>query len=584
MIQTDRTFPSLSDRDWRGFLAGMRTAEYVAIDTESDAKDLRDKTGRVLGLSAAFRLGKAPVFRAYFPIRHYDWNYGNERIAELGEVVKNLDCIIFHNAKHDLVALDTINMSYSGKFYDTMLMAHLVNENSFSKGLDWQAKNILEIPGKDRSKDMDMFIKAFGWGMAPSWMIEEYAAHDTYLTLKLFEHYLPIFSKEITEEEWDFRQKFVRLLIKMEGRGIRIDKNLISQELKVGNKRMDEILEELDLDEDTLGPKALQRILIDELKLPVYETTKTGNISFNKKAMDQYEEVLSKQENETARLVLEYRGWQKTCSSNYEAYLKLVSDDGRVRPNYKLHGTVTGRLSCSDPNLQQIPRVSSKAWNGNLKQAFIPEDGYALYEADYAQLELRLGAAYAEEQELLEAFKDGRDVFTEMSMRLGMSRQDTKTLVYTIQYGGGINRISTVFGVDGARANEIRENFFESYPGFRSVARRASLVARSKGYVKIWTGRRRHFDDPANQNYRAFNSVVQGGAADIVMRAMLRLEDAVDNDNCRMLLQVHDSVVFEIKNDSEDIYLPMIKEVMEDVKDPFDYVKFAVDVHKWGEG
>lgn len=583
MIQTDKTFPVFSDVDFNGFLAGMRTADYVAIDTESDAKDLRDGTGRTMGLSAAFRLGTFPVFRAYFPIRHFDWNYDSERVAKLTEVVTNLDHVIFHNAKHDIVALDNLGMPYHNKFSDTMLMAHLVNENSFSKGLDWQAKNILEIPGKDRSHEMDLFIKAFGWGMSPSWMIEEYAAHDAYLTLLLFEHYAPIFNQEISAHEWEVRQRFVRLIIKMESRGIRIDKELIREELAIGNNRMTEIVAELDLDEDTLGPKALERILIDELKLPVYETTRTGKTSFNRKAMEQYEEVLSKKDNPTAKLVLEYRGYQKTCSSNYEAYLKLVSPDGRVRPNYKLHGTVTGRLSCSDPNLQQIPRVSDKPWNGNLKAAFIPSDGYSLYEADYAQLELRLGAAYAEEEELLQAFKDGRDVFTEMALRLGMSRQDTKTLVYSLQYGAGINRISSVFGISAEDAAQIRDNYYETYPGFRSVTRRASLTARRKGKVKLWTGRYRHFDDPANQDYRAFNSVVQGGAADVVMYAMLRLNEAVDGDSCRMLLQVHDSVVFEIKDGMEDIYIPMIKEVMKDNRQPFPGLAYDVEVKKWGE-
>lgn len=581
-IQTDKVFPELTSTDFNGFLAGMRTADAVAIDTESDAKDLRDNTGRTMGLSAAFRLGSFPIFRHYFPIRHYDWNYSGEHISKLREVVTNLDHIVFHNAKHDLVALENLDMPYKGKFSDTMLMAHLCNENSFSKGLDWQSREILE-DHKDRSRDMDLFIKAFGWGMAPSWMIEEYAAHDAYLTLRLYEHYLPIFQREISDEEWDYRQRFVRLLIRMESRGIRIDKNLVNKELERGRARMGEIVEALALEENKLGPIALERILIDELRLPVYERTGRGNISFNKKAMDQYEEVLSRQDNPTAKLILEYRGYQKTCSSNYEAYLKLVSKDGRVRPNYKLHGTVTGRLSCADPNLQQIPRTSNKSWNGKLKQAFIPEEGYSLYEADYSQLELRLGAAYAKERELIEILNNREaDVFSAMAARLGLSRQDTKTLVYTLQYGGGINRLSSVFGISPEEASEIREGFFQAYPNLRAIMRRASSVARNKGYVKMWTGRRRHFNDPANENYRAFNAVIQGGAADIVMRSMLRLGDAVDGDNCRMLLQIHDSVVFEIRNGTEEIYLPQIKEVMEDVQPDFG-IKFYVDIHQWGE-
>lgn len=578
VVLTDQTFPTLTNTDFRGFLAGMKTADYVAIDTESNGKDLRAGEGYTMGISVAYRLGTFPIFRAYFPIRHYDWNYDQERITQLKETIESLDCVLFHNAKHDLVALENCSISYRGKFYDTMLMAHLVNENYFSKALDWLSREILD-DHKDRSKDMDQFLKAFGWGMAPSWMVREYAEHDADLTLRLFEYFLPRFTAEIPEDEWENRQRFVRLIAKMEGRGIRIDTDLSKKELVKGERRMLEIMDELDA--NPASNDDLHKLLIDEMALPVYELTPKGKASFNKKAMEKYEELLSKRADKTAKLVLEFRGWQKTCSSNYAAYLKLLGPDGRVRPNYKLHGTVTGRLSCSDPNLQQIPRVSNKPWNGKLKKAFIPAEGYTLYEADYSQLELRLGAYYAKEQDLIDIFAEGRDVFTEMAATLGMARHDTKTLVYTIQYGGGINRISTVFNVDGVTANEIRENFFSSYPGFRSVARRASMVARNKGYVKLWSGRRRHFDDPKADNFKAFNAIVQGGAADIVMRTMLRLDDAVDNDNCRMLLQIHDSVVFEIKTDHEEIYIPQIKEVMEDVKPDFG-VRFAVEVKEWG--
>jgi DNA polymerase-1 len=296
-----------------------------------------------------------------------------------------------------------------------------------------------------------------------------------------------------------------------------------------------------------------------------------------------YETMLEERNDETARKVLEYRGWQKTCSSNYQSYLSLVSLDGRVRPNYRLHGTVTGRLSCSDPNLQQIPRTSDKPWNGNLKKAFIPKDGYSLYEADYSQLELRLAATYGQETELIEIFEEGRDVFTEMSQVLGMSRFNTKTLVYSMQYGAGINRISTVFGVGKSEAEDIRQNFYNQYPGFRAISRRATTMARSKGKVKLWSGRYRHFDRPDEQAHKAFNAVCQGGAADIVMYTMLRLEDEVDNaQECRMLLQVHDSVVYEIRNDKIEHYLPEIKRVMEAVVPNFG-VKFAVEIKKWDE-
>jgi DNA polymerase-1 len=292
--------------------------------------------------------------------------------------------------------------------------------------------------------------------------------------------------------------------------------------------------------------------------------------------------MLATMDDDRASLILEYRGYQKTVSSNYKPYLELLSPDGRLRPNYKMHGTVTGRLSCEKPNLQQIPRVSEKPWNGRLKQAFIAEPGFTLWEADYSQLELRLAAAYARETELLEIFNSGRDVFTEMARDLNMARHDVKTLTYTIQYGGGITRIKNVFGVSVEKAAEIKDDYFERYPGFRKMSQQASSVCRRQGFIRLWSGRRRHFADPQNEAHKAFNSVIQGGAAEIVKHTMLRLSETVDSDDCRMLLQVHDSVVFEIRNGMEDAYLPKIKEVMEAVEPDFG-VHFAVDVHKWGE-
>jgi DNA polymerase-1 len=163
-----------------------------------------------------------------------------------------------------------------------------------------------------------------------------------------------------------------------------------------------------------------------------------------------------------------------------------------------------------------------------------------------------------------------------------MARQDTKTLTYTIQYGGGINRISTVFGVSAERAGQIRENFYLSYPGFRAKANIAQSKARAKGKLRLWSGRYRHFLYPQDEAHKGFNSIIQGGAADIVERTMVRLFNTVDHEEeCRMLLQVHDSIVFEIKNGLESKYLPMIKKCMENVEPDFG-VRFAVDIHKWG--
>jgi DNA polymerase-1 len=314
----------------------------------------------------------------------------------------------------------------------------------------------------------------------------------------------------------------------------------------------------------------------------VKRSKKTKAPSFDKEAMEEYDQILERMDNDVAQDILTYRGWQKATSSNYKPYVVLLSPDGRLRPNYKLHGTRTFRLSCEKPNLQQIPRVSQKPWNGELKSCFIPDDGYELWEADYSQLELRLATAYAKIPELIAVFDEGRDIFDELSGELGWDRQSTKGFVYSTQYGAGPPRIARVFGVSEDAAARLISNYYERYPAFKLLNDMAKMKCLRKGKVGIWSGRFRHFMFRKDEAHKAFNSVIQGGAADIMERSMLRVWNAIeDHDECRMLLQVHDSIVFEIRKGTIDKYRPLIVSAMENVEPDFG-VKFAVDFHQWG--
>jgi DNA polymerase-1 len=344
---------------------------------------------------------------------------------------------------------------------------------------------------------------------------------------------------------------------------------------------MEDVKEILGLDPGK--PKDLQVLLLDKLGLPVLKRSeKTGKPSFDKEVMITYDEILARQRNATAEHVLSFRGWQKSKSSNYDSYIRLRSPDGRLRPNYKLHGTKTGRCSCSDPNLQQIPRVSNKPWNGRMKKAFIADEGWELWEADYSQLEFRLTAHIANEMSLLEVFDDvTRDIFTEMSGPLGLVRQDTKTFVYATGYGAGINKIHHTLGVSTDRAAQIRASYWQAYPNIKYVSDQARLTVLRKKKIKLWSGRYRHFQWPQSEAHKALNSWTQGGAADFVERRMHTLFEELESDSCHMLLQVHDSVVFAIRSDMVEKTLPEIKRIMENVEGF--RVRFKVDIHRWGE-
>lgn len=562
--------------DFELHMANLQGAEAITTDTEGSLNHPYSKT---FGLSTSV-LG----ISEYFPVGHrFGENLPSEWVPELCKVVEHAPVLIMHNAKHDLRALRNMGINYTGKFYDTMLMAHMINENIPNKGLDYLSKIHGGEP-KKRSQFMNDTITAFGWDFIPVEEMRPYAANDAYITEQLFIALWDDFRGQGFDGElWDYEQKWVRLVAKMEDTGILIDQALCERELTKGLRILNEI--RLQLGFNPGSPKDLGNFLIGEMSMPVVKRSKkTGNPSFDKEAMKVYDEILMQMGDERAKLILTYRGWQKTTSSNYEAYLKLFSqEDGKLRPNFKLHGTRTGRMSCEHPNLQQIPRISENPWNGHLKQAFITEAGRTAWEFDYSQLEFRLGAAYAREQKLLDIFNDdSRDVFDEMSAELGMARHDTKTLNYTIQYGGGVNRVSSVFGMSPALAKARINQYYEKYPGLRKVSRLAEMRCLEKGFVQYWTGRRRHFQFPQSEAHKAFNAAIQGGAFEIVKRRMIALDEAgLINDECRLDLQVHDSIRLDIEDGKEDTYVPEVKRIMEDVDKDFG-VNFKVEVNKWG--
>lgn len=570
--------------DLNEFFEIAKLDDAVSVDTESTGLRVREYD-YAIGISFS-ALVQGQYFSTYVPYRGHavdDILATDEDKIVVSEFFKNYDGhITFFNALFDLASLRTLGINYKGKFYCTQVIWHLLNENKpYKKSLDGHADMYLDGDSKKNDDRFKALVTAYGWSKVPLEQMSIYAEYDAVLTRALWEKAKPGFESEDLHEVWEYKQKFIRVIDAMITRGIKVDVDFCNSYAKSGRY----LLEELN---ETVGgnigsPSFLKELLIDKLKLPVVkESSKTGKPSFDKYAMEIYEQTLERMDNPLAHRILEYRGWQKAVSSCYEPYVSLLSADGRLRTEYKLFGTVTGRMSSAGPNLQQIPRNSKNEWNGKVKKAFIAEDGYVLVEADFAQLELRLATAYANEESLKEVFQEGRDIFTEMSGPLEMERHDTKTFVYSVQYGAGLNRISTVFNVSMDHAQEIRQRYYDAYPGFRKMSQHAASVCKRKRKIKLWSGRYRHFERPSEEGHKAFNSVIQGGAADIVERTMIRLFDEVDCDDCRMLLQVHDSVVFEIKENRVDEFKEKIKTVMEDVQPDFGVV-FKVDVHNWGE-
>ena len=565
-------------------LARLPSVERLYLDTESNGQSLKDERGHSIGISVDYSIDGEYGYSYYFPFRHKVDNLSLSYRDGIKDLIETSGKeVVAHHARHDILALESLGIKIPGlQFRCTMLLAHDVDENELSYKLDYLSKK-LGLPGKARDKHFDNCIKLLGWDGIPPSEMAEYASTDASLLRPMMDHYLPIYEKEDETNgvRLEYDKKFMLLLNKIEKNGFKVNLELAESEIERGEKRKSEIVDELKLNPSS-NPD-LKKLLIDELELPIFKkSVKTGKPSFDKAAMEYYMPLLERMNNSTAHRVVEYRGYQQAISLYWKAYLEHVSPDGRVRPNLNLHRARTHRLSCDSPNGQQIPKISDKAWNGHIKQGIIPEEGFMLWEADYAQLEFRLGAAYGQEKDLIAIFDDPeRDIFTEMSIALAMSRFDTKTLNYSIQYGAGIQRISDAFGVSRSEAKLIRENYFDTYRGLKKASEMAARAAIGQGFIRTWTGRRRHFENPRQEAHKAFNAVVQSGAADIVKRQMLKLDEELDPE-CRMVLQIHDSVVFEIPIGKERIYGPQIVKIMEDVKPDFG-VRFKVDFHKWGE-
>jgi len=571
----------LTRDEWEKHIRILKDATMITVDTEGTLTHPFSKTW---GLSTSVNgIGD------YFAFNHIlGRNLPSEWLKEIAPIIENAPLLCFHNAKHDLKALRNLNINYTGPFYDTMMMAHMVNENFFSKNLDYLSRTYGGDP-KRNDEVMKTIIKGLGWEYIPVDIIRPYGQNDAFITEALYHSLLSEFNLQgFNGELWNIEQDFTRLLMKMENTGVLIDQDLSHRELDRGLGIMAEIRKELGFNPSS--PIELGKFLLDDLGLPMVKPTKTTKKlppsqqkpSFDKEAMEVYDELLARRNDKRARQVLIYRGWQKTTSSNYKPYLELLGPDGRLRPNFKQHGTHTGRLSCEKPNLQQIPRESPNDWNGRLKEAFITEHGRRAYEFDYSQLEFRLGAAYGQVRNLIEIFNDPtQDIFTKLAQDNGLSRQDAKTLNYTLQFGGGAQRISEVFGVSFAAAKAIISGYYRQYPGLAKVAALAESRAKERGYVSYWTGRRRHFQFE-NEARKAFNSVCQGGAFEIVKRKMIEIDKAgLNNSECKMELQVHDSIRFNIEEGKEKTYLPEIKRIMEDV--PNFGVDFRVDCKVWAK-
>jgi DNA polymerase-1 len=490
---------------------------------------------------------------SYLPVGHKSWLTEAVNLDLPSDLFSSVTApVVMHNAKFDLQVLRSVGLEVpTDNLWDTMVMAHLLDENEFV-GLDKLAERLLGV-----KKDVKLAkVMKDEWDNMPAFAMARYAEQDALVTYELYFELMKSFEQFITV--WEVDRQFLLVLAKMETAGLLIDREKAVDLRQQCLIRAAEIREQLGF--DPAKPSQLHPKLFDSppfgLGLKPASLTPTGKPQVN----DDYLQTVN---HPTAGLVLEYRGLMKEASTYYGPYYDLSSEDGRLHPNFKQTGTVTGRLSCENPNLQQVPRES------RVKDLFLPEDGYQLWEIDFRNIEYRLAALYTGDERLISIFRDERDYHGEVAKSLGIERQQAKTLNFLILYGGGAKRLAEFLHIPVSEAYRIIDNYKKEYPSVFKVLVAAEQTATQTGSIKLWSGRFRRFKFKGDAR-KAFNALVQGGAFEIVKRSMIKLDEAgFDIRN-----QVHDSVWINVKTEAE--VDEACKIMSEWTVDYFD-VKFSVD-------
>ena len=554
----------------------LKDAENLCFDTETDSPE--PITANLVGIS----LSTEPETAFYIPVNVED-ALDQKRVSELLKPLFENDKMrkIAHNYKFDLLVLKRAGFTLKGPVFDTMVAAYLLDTSQRLK-MDTLAKQYLnyepipidELIGKGRSKKTMADI--------PYSEITNYACEDADITFQLFE----ILSKKLEEDQLleisgDVDFPLIHVLADIELNGVKIDSGMLEQfskelteDLIALEKQIFEITEE---EFNLNSPQQLGQILFEKMKLPAGKKTKTGQYSTS-------EDVLSKLagEYEVPSLILDYRSLSKLRSTYVDALPKLVNPDtGRIHTDFNQTVTATGRLSSSNPNLQNIPIRTARG--REIRKAFVPADGYKMLAADYSQVELRVIASISGDEQMIEAFRNGEDIHARTAKEIfGLKsigdvepshRRKAKEVNFGIPYGVSAYGLASRLGISNTDGKEMIDQYFERFPGIKTYIEETVAFAKENGYVSTLLGRRRYIPDinSGNWNIRGFaertaiNMPIQGTAADIIKLAMIHIHDFLQNENLksRMLLQVHDELIFEI-HESESKEVPIkIKELME---------------------
>ena len=585
-IQIDRSRYEtlLTEADLNRWVEKLNQAKLFALDTETDNLDYM--AANLVGISFALENGEA----AYLPLQ-LDY-LGAPKTLEKTTALTLLKPILENptiqkvgqNFKYDLTIFARNGIDVQGVAFDTMLESYVLNSTG-RHNMDDLAKRYLghqtisfeEIAGKGKNQ--------LTFNQIPLEKAAEYAAEDADVTMKLQQVLWEKLSKEPTLEKLfkEMELPLLGVLSRMERRGVLIDSDaLFLQSNEIAN-RLSELEEQAYVlagqPFNLASTKQLQEILFDKLGLPVIQKTPKGAPSTNEEVLEEL--AFS---HELPKVLVEHRGLSKLKSTYTDKLPQMVNPQtGRVHTSYHQAVTATGRLSSSDPNLQNIPIRNEEG--RRIRQAFIACEGFTVVAADYSQIELRIMAHLSQDQGLINAFTQGKDIHRSTAAEIfgvaldevtSEQRRNAKAINFGLIYGMSAFGLSRQLGIGRADAQSYMDLYFKRYPGVQTFMHDIREKAKAQGYVETLFGRRLYLPDINSSNAMrrkgaervAINAPMQGTAADIIKRAMIQLDQKLQNDpDIAMIMQVHDELVFEVRSEKVAFYSELIKTQMESAAD-----------------
>ncbi|WP_419907162.1 DNA polymerase I [Hoeflea sp.] len=596
------------------FIAEARETGIVAFDTETTSLDAMQ--AELVGFSLAYQPqdgasnAAGPVKACYVPLGHkkgQDDLLGgglaeeqiplDDALSALKALLEDASVLkIAQNLKYDWLIMKRYGIEVHG-FDDTMLVSYALDAGRGGQGMDALSERWLghkpiaykEVAGSGKSAVTFDFVEID--------KATAYAAEDADITLRLWQVLKPRLAAEGLASVYErLERPMVPVLARMESRGISVDRQILSRlsgDFAQGAAALEDEIYTLAGEKFNIGsPKQLGEILFGKMGLPGGSKTKTGQWSTSAQVL----EDLAAEGHELPRKIVDWRQLTKLKSTYTDALPDFINPETkRVHTSYALASTTTGRLSSSDPNLQNIPVRTAEG--RKIRTAFVCEAGNKLVSADYSQIELRVLAHVADIDALKQAFADGMDIHAMTASEMfdvpvkdmpSEVRRRAKAINFGIIYGISAFGLANQLGIERSEAGEYIKTYFQRFPGIKDYMDTTKAFARENGYVETIFGRRAHYPDitTSNPHMRAFNeraainAPIQGSAADIIRRAMVRMDAALDQAGlaARMLLQVHDELIFEAPEDEVEKTIRVVTEVMENAAMPAVSMKVPLKV------